>query len=174
MPIHTFTTWKNRSLAKLLRYWPGLGRRWARGRTFTSSEQIPWTPLRKPLRECRVALVTTGGVHLRTQQPFDMSNPLGDPSFRAIPAAVSPEELIITHDYYDHRDADRDINIVFPWQRLRELALKGLVGAVSPVHIGFMGHIDDELIAILQQQTAPDAARLLAQNQVDVALLFPA
>ena len=174
MPVRTFTTWKNRSLAMLLRYCPGLGRRWARGRTFTSSEHIPWTPLRKPLRDCRVALVTTGGVHLRTQSPFDMRNPLGDPSFREIPAAVSPEELIITHDYYDHRDADRDMNIVFPWLRLRELVRQGLVGAISPVHLGFMGHIDGELVATLQQWTAPDAAKMLVQHQVDVALLFPA
>lgn len=121
-----------------------------------------------------MALVSTAGVHLRTQVPFDMENPLGDPSFRDIPASVSAEELTITHDYYDHRDADRDINIVFPWQRLRELARQGLVGAVSPLHIGFMGHIDGELVATLLEQTAPDAARLLVQNQVDVALLFPA
>ena len=169
-----FTTWKNRSLAKILRYCPGLVRRWARRQTFASSEEAPWTPLRKPLIDCRVALVSTAGAHLRTQAPFDMRNPLGDPSFRDIPAAVAPEDLTITHDYYDHRDADRDINIVFPWQRLRELARQGLVGAVSPVHIGFMGHIDGELITTLRQQTAPDAARLLLQNKVDVALLFPA
>jgi len=174
MSAHTFTTWKNRFLAKVLRYCPGLVRRWARQQTFTSSEQIPWTPLQKPLRECCVALVSTAGVHLRTQTPFDMHNPLGDPSFREIPATVSPEELMITHDYYDHRDADQDINIVFPWQRLRELVRQGMVGGVSPVHIGFMGHIDGALVATLQQRTAPAAAKVLVQSQVDVALLFPA
>jgi D-proline reductase (dithiol) PrdB len=91
-----------------------------------------------------VALVTTGGVQLRTQPPFDMNNPFGDPSFREIPAAVSPAQLTITHDYYDHRDAGRDPNIVFPWQSLRELVEQGAVGRASPVHLGFMGHIDQE------------------------------
>lgn len=169
-----FTTWKNRSLAKVLRYCPGLVRRWARRQTFASGEEVPWTPLRKPLVDCRVALVSTAGVHLRAQPPFDMLNPLGDPSFRDIPATVSPADLTITHDYYDHGDADRDMNIVFPWQRLRELRQQGVIGAISPVHIGFMGHIDGELVATLQQRTAPDAAEMLVQHQVDIALLFPA
>ena len=174
MPEHIFTTWKHRSLAKVLRYCPGLVRRWARGQTFASSEHIPWTPLRTPLVDCRVAIVSTAGVHLRTRTPFDMLNPLGDPTFRDIPATVSPEDLTITHDYYDHRDADRDVNIVFPWQRLQELHQQGAIGAISPIHLGFMGHIDGELIATLQQRTAPDAAKRLVQHQVDVALLFPA
>jgi len=170
----TFTSWKNRSLAKVVRYLPGLVRRWARHRTFAGSVGIPWTPLRKPLTACRVALVTTAGVHLRTQLLFDMHNPLGDPSFRDIPAAVAPALLTITHDYYDHRDADRDMNIVFPWQRLQELAAHGEIGEVSPVHLGFMGHIDGELVPVLRHQTAPAAAALLATYHVDVVLLFPA
>ncbi len=172
--MSTFTTWKNRAVARVLRYCPGLVRRWARRQTFASSAALPWTPLHKPVTSCCVALVTTGGVHLRTQQPFDMHNPLGDPSFREIPASVSPAQLTITHDYYDHRDAERDPNIVFPWQRLRELVKHGAVGTVSPIHLGFMGHIDGDLVSILRHQTAPAAAQLLVQHEVDVALLFPA
>jgi D-proline reductase (dithiol) PrdB len=172
--MSTFTTWKHRFLARIVRYYPGLVRRWARSQTFAGSADVPWTPLRKPLSACRVALVTTAGVHLRTQPPFDMQNPLGDPSFRDIPATASPELLAITHDYYDHRDADQDVNIVFPIERLQELAARGDVGAVAPIHLGFMGHVDGDLIPMLQQQTAPAAAALLARHQVDVTLLFPA
>jgi D-proline reductase (dithiol) PrdB len=172
--MSTFTTWKNRSLSRLLRYVPGLVRRWARSQTFAGSADIPWTPLHKPLSACRVALVTTAGVHLRTQPPFDMQNPLGDPSFRQIPATAPPKLLTITHDYYDHRDADRDVNIVFPIARLQELAARGAIGAVAPRHLGFMGHVEGDLIPILQQQTAPAATALLTAHQVDVALLFPA
>lgn len=172
--MHTLTTWKNRTLAKVVRYCPGLVRRWARGQTFSRSADVPWTSLQKPLMACRVALITTAGVHLKTQRPFDMRHALGDPSFREIPATAAPEQLTITHDYYDHRDADRDMNIVFPWQRLHELADGGIVGEVAPVHLGFMGHIDGDLVSILRQQTAPTAAHLLMQHHTDVALLFPA
>jgi len=168
------TSWKNRCLSLILRYVPGLVRYWARHQTFAHGAEVPWTPLRKPLAACRVALVSTGGVHLRTQPAFDMQNPFGDPSFRNLPATVSPDQLTITHDYYDHRDADRDVNIVFPLERLRELAAQGEVGDVSPVHLGFMGHIDGDLVPILRQQTAPAAAALLSRHQVDVVLLFPA
>lgn len=169
-----FTTWKHRALSRLVRYWPDLGRYWARQRSFAGGAEIPWAPLRKPLTACRVALVTTAGVHLRTQAPFDMQNPLGDASFRAIPNTATPEQLTITHDYYDHRDADRDINIVFPVERLQELMAQGEIGATAPVHVGFMGHIDGELIPVLQQQTAPAATARLREAEVDVALLFPA
>jgi D-proline reductase (dithiol) PrdB len=103
-----------------------------------------------------------------------MQNPLGDPSFRDLPVGAAPESLCITHDYYDHRDADRDINIVFPLERLRELAAQGEIGTVSPVHLGFMGHVDGDLVSVLRQQTAPAAATLLAAQRVDVVLLFPA
>jgi len=172
--MSTLSTWKNRALSRVLRYCPGLVRRWARHQTFASATDMPWTPLRQPLRACRIALVTTGGVHLRTQAPFDMQNPLGDPSFRVIPATVTPEMLTITHDYYDHRDADRDVNIVLPLQRLQEFASTGEVGEVAPVHLGFMGHIAGDLVTILHQKTAPAAAALLVQQHVDVVLLFPA
>jgi D-proline reductase (dithiol) PrdB len=103
-----------------------------------------------------------------------MQNRLGDPSYREIPDTVTPALLTITHDYYDHRDADRDVNIVFPLERLHELVALGEVGETSPVHLGFMGHVDGELVAILRQQTAPAAADLLVQYDVDVVLLFPA
>ncbi len=166
--------WQHRALARVLRYVPSLVRRWARQQKFAQPTDVPWTPLPKPVSACRVALVTTGGVHLRTQPPFDMHHPLGDPSFREIPGAVKPEQLAITHDYYDHRDADRDINIIFPIERLRELAAEGTIAAVSPVHLGFMGHIDGQLVQVLQQQTAPAAAALLRAHRVELVLLFPA
>lgn len=172
--MRRFTSWKNRALSQLLRYVPGLVRRWARHQTFTSAQDVPWTPLRKPLSDCRVALVTTGGVHLHTQPAFDMHNPHGDPSFRTIPATATSDQLTITHDYYDHRDADRDVNIVFPLARLQELAASSVIGEIAPVHLGFMGHIDGDLVTVLRQQTAPAAANLLRQHQVDVVLLFPA
>jgi hypothetical protein len=63
-------------------------------------------------------LITTGGVHLKSQKPFDMKDPKGGSAFREIPAGALPENLIITHNYYDHGDADKDINIVIPIERV--------------------------------------------------------
>ena len=88
---------------------PGIRELWAKSYQGVTSEDIPWTPLNKPLTQCRVGLVTTGGLHLRRDLPFDMNDPDGDPTFRKVPCDAEASELVITHDYYDHRDADHDL-----------------------------------------------------------------
>lgn len=135
--------------------------------------ETPWTPLKKPLKDCRIAIVTTAGVHHKDQKPFNMKNPDGDPSYRVIDAARSLTDLMITHDYYDHSDADRDINIVFPIERLREFEKEGIIGMVSDTHYGFMGHIDGRLIHTLLKKSAPDAANKLRADEIDIVILTP-
>ena len=78
--------------------------------------------MRKAVAESTIALVTTAGVHLKSQEPFNMEDPDGDPSFRAIPSDVRKEDLTITHKYYDHSAADRDINVVLPLDRIARTA----------------------------------------------------
>lgn len=120
-----------------------------------------------------MAIVTTAGVHQRDQEPFDMGDPDGDPSYRVIDGRMPAADLMITHDYYDHADADRDINIVFPIERLRELASEGVIGGVALFHYGFMGHIVGPHIPELIEGTAPEVAGKLKEDEVDVALLIP-
>src|ERR1035437_10297734 len=117
---------KNRILARIFTAFPSLAARWGESLA-PDQDAIPWTVPKKPLREAVVALVTTGGVHLKTQEPFDMSNPDGDPSCREIPVDTPGGELAITHDYYDHRDAERDLELVFPVRRLQDLVDKGIL-----------------------------------------------
>ena len=137
-------------------------------------KEIPWAPLRKPVAESTLALITTGGVHLRTDTPFDMSDPDGDPDFRLIPSDAQAYELMITHDYYDHRDADRDPNLIFPWQVVRELTEQGRIGGLTEHFISFMGHIDGPLLNQLIKKTAVDAADRIESMNADIALLVPA
>lgn len=136
---------------------------------YTPARPLHWTPLAKPLGACTVALVTTAGVHLRSQEPFAVFEPAGDWSFRRIPGDVDTSELTVTHTHYDTRDALADINVIFPLDRLRELAADGLVGRVASMHLAFMGFIPDP--ARLVAETAPAAAAELARAGVDVALL---
>src|SRR5207249_2366842 len=96
-------------------------------------------------------------VHPRSAPPFDMENPRGDASFREIPGDVAASQLMITHDYYDHAAADRDVNTVFPLERLRELAPLGV--RVAPRHFGFMGHVLDAERERLTRETAPEIGR---------------
>jgi len=71
---------------------------WQRKYQAVQNDEVPWTPLVKPIEVSRIVLVTTGGVHLKSDTPFDMSDSNGDPSFRMIPSQAKPEELMITHD----------------------------------------------------------------------------
>ena len=138
----SLTQIKNRLLARLTTRSRFVARLLTSLSPVIESEDIPWTPAVKPLADCRLALVTTAGVHHRNQHPFDMRDPQGDPSFRTIDIREPLDDLMITHDYYDHADADRDINVVFPIAGALELAREGFVREVARRHYGFMGHID--------------------------------
>lgn len=135
----------------------------------TRAEPLHWTPLAKPLSECTVALVSTGGVHLRTQEPFAVYEEVGDWSSRAIPGDADTRDLTVTHTHYATQDALDDVNVMFPLDRLRDLAAEGIVGRVAPVHFGLMGFIPDP--TLLLSETVPAIARRLRDGGVDVVLL---
>jgi D-proline reductase (dithiol) PrdB len=164
---------KNQLIARVITRVPSLAKRFVASYTPWESEDIPWAPFTKPLSRCIVALVTTAGVHHRDQQPFNMNDRDGDPSCRIIDLNRPPDSLMITHDYYDHADADRDRNIVFPVERMRELAATGVIGALAGRNYSFMGHITGAHILTLVNKTAPEAARSLKQDGVDAVLLTP-
>ena len=132
---------KNQAIAKILARTPWLVRIWAKRSTFMSFTDIPWTPLEREVKQSKVALLTTGGVHLVSQPSFNMLDSDGDPTFREIPSNASVHDLTITHHYYDHRDADKDINIIFPLERVHDLKTEGDIGEVNHRHFSFMGHI---------------------------------
>ncbi len=161
-------------IARLFTQFPALVERWARSREFITNQETPWAPFLKELKDSRIALVTTAGVHLSSQAPYDMEDEDGDPTYREIPEEVSVNELRITHNYYDHRDADQDINVVFPVERLRELASGGIIGKPAPMHFSFMGHILGRHIQTLIHQTGREVARRLRAEAADAVVLTPA
>jgi D-proline reductase (dithiol) PrdB len=138
---------------------------------FTTNDSAAFTELLKPLSECRVAFVSTAGVRLKSQPPFDLENERGDWSWRRIPGDVDARNLIVTHAHYDTTDANEDPNVVFPIDALRSLAQDGTVGGVSALHAGLMGWIPDG--APLQEQTAPEVAHALKDADVDAVVLTP-
>ena len=129
---------------------------------------LPFVRPRKPLDECRIALVTTGGVHLPEQERFDIDDPSGDVSYRELP--TDAPALTWTHAYY-RPDEGMDLDAVFPLRTVRGLAAEGLIGELNGRHFSFMGAVHDP--APLVDETAPEVARKLADDGVDVALLTP-
>jgi D-proline reductase (dithiol) PrdB len=136
-------------------------------------DPVPWTPLRKPLSESRLALVSSAGFVLPDQEPFDEGVRGGDPSFREIPSDVEASMLVDCHrsESFDHSGMRRDPNLAFPVDRVRELADAGRIGSVSARHLSFMGSITAP--GRLVRDTAPPAVKALEEDGVDVAFLVP-
>jgi D-proline reductase (dithiol) PrdB len=138
---------------------------------------IPWAPLRKPLSACTVALLSTAGVARRDDRPFDLEgerrNPWwGDPTFREIPLGSTEADVDLHHLHIDRRFGRVDLDVVLPMRRLAELAGEGFVGRPAEVHYAIMGYqLRPE---VLEQETAPALARLLAAREVDAVGLVPA
>jgi D-proline reductase (dithiol) PrdB len=129
---------------------------------------LPFVRPKKPLESCRLALVTTGGVHLPEDTRFDIDDPLGDCSYREIPGDA--EELTWTHAY--HRpDEGTDLDSVFPLWTTRELTGEGVIGELNRRHFSFMGAIHDP--EPLARESAPEVAGKLAEDETDAVLLTP-
>lgn len=136
-------------------------------------DPVPWSPLRKPLNQCRLALVSSAGFVLPDQDPFDESVRGGDFSFRQIPADADVRQLKESHrsEAFDHAGLTQDPNVAFPVDRIRELAARGRIGSVNRRHLSFMGSITAP--GRLVRDTAPEAAQWLVDDAVDAALLVP-
>jgi D-proline reductase (dithiol) PrdB len=128
----------------------------------------PFARPKKPLERSRLALVTTGGIHLPEQRRFDIDDVAGDCSYREIPPDA--QDLTWTHAYY-RPDEGFDLDAVFPLRTLRGLVEEGLVGELGPRHFSFMGAIQDP--APLAERTAPEVAGKLVEDGVDAVLLTP-
>lgn len=164
---------KDKLIAKLFTQFPWLFRQWTKHSTFVRFKDIPWVPLKREISKSKLALITTGGVHVKSHPPFGMLDPNGDPTFREISSNCSVEDLIITHNYYDHSDADKDINIVFPIERIWELKESGEIGEINHRHFSFMGHIREQHIDMLINSTAPVIVQYLKEDSVDIVILSP-
>ena len=115
--------------------------------------------------------MTTAGAHLTTQEPFHVETVAGDSSHRILPDDLDPADLRFTHTHYDTSSAEEDPNCVFPIDRLHELVERGRIGEASPVHIGMMGFNPDP--TPIKDELAPRVAGILADAEVDVAIMVP-
>jgi D-proline reductase (dithiol) PrdB len=135
---------------------------------------VPWTPPEKDLCDSRITLVTSAGVHLKGDIPFNMIDWSGDPTFREIPNDVLPQRLTLTHNYFDFKDALVDMNLVLPIRPLIRLAREKIIGSVSYRSFSFMGHVTNKHVDILLRETAPAMVQKLIRDKVDIVFLTPA
>jgi D-proline reductase (dithiol) PrdB len=138
---------------------------------------IPWTPLEKPLSECAVTLLSSAGIALKTDKPFDQegerNNPWwGDPSYRILPKDATCQDVRLYHMHIDPSYAEQDLNCLFPIQHLNTLEAEGRIGRAGPRHYSIMGYIlkPEQLLC----ETVPALIRNLKEDFADVVVLVPA
>ena len=107
------------------------------------ADAVPAARLRLPVTGARVALVTSAGLVIAGDVPFDLEVKGGDWSYRTIDRAADVRALTVHHrsNAFDPAAIDADRNVAFPLERLRDLAAAGEIGAVAPRHLSFMGSI---------------------------------
>jgi D-proline reductase (dithiol) PrdB len=140
---------------------------WAHDFQYAHYEAIPWTPCRKTADAACVALVTTGGVHLRQDPPFAG---IDDASYRAIPGIAQANDLTVSHPFFDSAELEQDIDALFPLTRLRELHTLGAIRRVAPQHYSFMGVVPHWGRL---EESAEEVAEKLVTAGVDAVILTP-
>ncbi len=130
------------------------------------------TPLEKPLAECRVSMLTSGGVSHCSMPAWD-AHARNDFRLDTVDPGSAGVDFAVNDSYYDTDDAQADVNTVFPIDRLRELADTGVIGSVAPrLWSGFMGRIYKR--SHVTEVAAPAFASELLADEVDLVLLVPA
>ena len=157
---------------------PGL-KAWVQ--TFIPDEElqgsIPWKPLSKPLCQATVALITSAGISLRTDPPFDMERekrePLwGDRSYRVIPRGMTEKDIDVNHLHINTHYIKQDINVILPLTRMAEFEQEGIIGRLAPSSYSFYG-FQWQSTRFLEEAIKP-ISKKMKQEGVEAVLLTPA
>lgn len=126
----------------------------------------PWAP-GQALSSRRVSLISTAGLQRRGDRPFEGMS--GD--YRVIPGDIRARDLVMTHvsTNFDRTGFQRDWNVVFPLDRIHELAADSIIGSVGAYHYSFMGATDPSEM----EAAARNLAKLLKGDRIDAVLLVP-
>lgn len=139
---------------------------------WTVNEPGALTPLGKPLDECRVSMLTSGGVAHCSMPVWD-AEARNDFRLDTVDPSATAPDFTVNDSYYDTSDAESDVNTIFPIDRLRELEAEGFIGSVAPrLWSGFMGRIYKR--SHVNEVAAPALAEELHDDDVDLFLLVPA
>ena len=143
-------------------------------RSYGAQQPVPtfedpaFTKLDKPLSQARVAIVTSAALHRPDQDRFAPA----DSGFRVLDR--TDRDIIMGHwsPNFDHTGFQIDLNVVYPIDRLEELAAQGVIGDVAPRHFAFAGN-QPETVSELRLDTGPACAKEMLADAVDVVVLTP-
>lgn len=138
---------------------------------------IPWTPISKPLSQTTLALVTSGGISLKSDPPFDMGRekrePLwGDRSFRMIPRGTTEKDIEVNHLHINTSYIKQDINVILPLARMAEFEQEKIIGRLAATAYSFYG-FQWQNNDFLKEAIEP-ISRKMKLEEVEAVLLTPA
>lgn len=119
------------------------------------------------LSKRRVALISTAGIHRRGDRPFDV----GANDYRVIPRDTPARDVIMSHisTNFDRIGFQEDLNVIFPLERLKDLADEQSIGSLADIHYSFMGATDP----LQMREKASELAGIMKGDTVDAVLLVP-
>jgi len=150
-------------------------------RTFIPEEEfkgfIPWTPMAKPLSQTTIALVTSAGISLKTDSPFDMEREKGEPtwgdrSYRAIPRGTTEKDIEVKHLHINTNYIKQDINVILPLARMVEFEREKIIGRLVPTSYSFYG-FQWQNTDFLKEAIEPISKRMKSEG-VEAVLMTPA
>jgi D-proline reductase (dithiol) PrdB len=138
---------------------------------------IPWTPFRKRIEESTFSLVTSAGISMKTDPPFDVErekrDPFwGDPTYREIPRNATEMDIDVNHLHINTDYIREDMNVMFPLKRFAEFEEEGLIGKLAPTCYSYYGYQHDP--TELLKKAMPKVASRMKEERVEAVLLTPA
>lgn len=132
---------------------------------FDQTEPTPWMPLKRDLKDCKVAIITTAGLLLKKQPQYNAGE------FMELPVSFKKSDLVISHTGFDSSAARKDINVIVPVDRLIELAEQRFFAELNETFFSFLG-TNGNFGAFTASAT--QVAEKLKSYNVDAAFIFPA
>jgi D-proline reductase (dithiol) PrdB len=141
------------------------------------SGDIPWAPMKKPLGETTFTLMTSAGMSMKSDPPFDVEREKrealwGDPSFREIPKSATESDIDVNHLHINTAYIQQDMNVMLPIARFREFEKEGIIGRLTPTVYSYYGFQPDP--RVLLEETMPKVIDRMRAESVEAVFLTPA
>jgi D-proline reductase (dithiol) PrdB len=138
---------------------------------------IPWTPMTKPLSRATMSAVTSAGISLKSDPPFDIEIEKREPtrsdiSYRALPRQTTEGEIHVNHLHINTNHVKQDINVILPLARMVELEKERIIGKLAPTSFSFYG-FQWQNTDFLSEAIEP-MARVMKREEADAVFLTPA
>jgi D-proline reductase (dithiol) PrdB len=139
-------------------------------------EKTPWTPLTKKLSDCTVTLVSSAGIHVKGDVPFDLERERreltwGDPTHREIPRSAGQDDVEYTHMHIDTGFLEKDRNVAWPVDIFKDYEGEAKIGRLADTLYSIYGYVPN--YNPLLKKTAPKMIARMKEEGVDAVFLFP-